>query len=64
MGSAAVYVINAAITAGVALGAIGWWFASRRRAAADLLQRADERARQIHHQAERAQAAVAAANLS
>ncbi len=53
MGPAAVYVVNAAISVAVAVTAIGWWLASRRRLAADIIGRADEHARQTRQQAER-----------
>src|SRR5689334_15126985 len=53
MGAAAIYVINAAISGGIAVAALSWWFASRRRAAADVLTQADAHARQTRQQAER-----------
>src|SRR4029079_13763435 len=53
MGAAAIYVINAAISGGIAVAALSWWFASRRRAAADRLTQADAHARQTRQQAER-----------
>jgi ribonuclease Y len=53
MGQAAVYVINIAISAGIGFAAIGWWLASRRRVAAEVIGRADEHSRQVRQQAER-----------
>jgi len=50
MGLAAVYVINAGISAAVATTAIGWWLASRRRIAAEIIGRADEHARMARDQ--------------
>ncbi len=53
MGPAAIYVVNAAISSGIALAALSWWLASRRRVAADVLGTADAHARQVRQQAER-----------
>jgi ribonucrease Y len=53
MGQAAVFVINAAVTAGVSLAAISWWLGNRRRLAAEIVGRAEEHARQSRQQVER-----------
>ena len=53
MGPSAVYLINAAISATIAVVALAWWQATRRRLAHDIVGRAEEQARQLRQQTER-----------
>ena len=54
MGQAPVFLyVDGAITAIVAIAAISWWLASRRRYAAEIVGRAEEHALEIRKQAER-----------
>ncbi|HEY3886314.1 MAG TPA: ribonuclease Y [Vicinamibacterales bacterium] len=53
MGSSAVYLINAAISGAIAVAALTWWIAGRRRLAAEIVGRAEEQARQLRDHAVR-----------
>jgi ribonuclease Y len=53
MGTAAVSVILAALVAALSLAAMGWWIASRRQLADEILTRAEAQARQVQQQAQR-----------
>ena len=53
MGPSAVYLINAAISSTVAVGALAWWVANRRRVATEIVGRAEEQARQLRQQVDR-----------
>ena len=53
MGPSAAYLINAAISGTIAVAALAWWVASRRRLATEIVGRAEEQARQLRQQAER-----------
>jgi ribonucrease Y len=53
MGPSAVYLINGGISAGVAILALVWWVASRRRLGTEIVGRAQEHAQQLRQQAER-----------
>src|SRR5262245_54298342 len=53
MGLPGVYLTNAAVTAAVGVGIIMWWVASRKRIAADTVQRAQGEAERVTRQAER-----------
>ena len=53
MSLSAVYLVFAAVAALVAIAAVSYWIASRKRIAAEIVGRAEDHAKQVRAQAER-----------